>query len=282
MKILEQKRSKIVTEFFDRFNELSKLSENERENLLMKLIRNEFHHSNKDKYEKEEILEVVKLYTSDFIKSNKIHDVDTALIDFLYYLTKPSLGIQLDLNKKVATIIATRSRTVAIPGFVIFNFDDKLDVALIVDLLSKNQQNNNINKNDEEFLTIFNKIQLIKNTSDIKTKLEELKKLLTIVESQFKPTYLYIKTMYEISSNKKLGKSLYSLTEFSDKLTLSVDALAFYSSEINQLKVESLPFFKRAWLKKEKRRLEKHGYLSISNSRNNDVIKEGLGCFFSF
>lgn len=282
MKILDQKRSKIVNDFFDKFNELSQLSENERENLLMKLIRNESHHSNKDKYEKEEILEVVKLYTSDVIKSNKIHDVDTALIDFLYYLTKPSLGIQLDLNKKVTTIIATRSRTVAIPGFVIFNFDDKLDVALIVDLLSKNQQNNNINKNDEEFLTIFNKIQLIKNTSDIKTKLEELKKLLTIVESQFKPTYLYIKTMYEISSNKKLGKSLYDLKEFSDKLTLSVDALAFYSSEINQLKVESLPFFKRAWLKKEKRRLEKHGYLSISNSRNNDVIKEGLGCFFSF
>lgn len=281
MKVLDQKRSKIVNDFFDKFNELSQLSENERENLLMELIRNESHHSNKDKYESQEHLEFLKFYAYNFINNNT-KDLDSELIDFLYYLTKPSLGIQLDLNKKVATIIATRSRTVAIPGFVIFNFDDKLDVALIVDLLSKNQQNNNINKNDEEFLTIFNKIQLIKNTSDIKTKLEELKKLLTIVESQFKPTYLYIKTMYEISSNKKLGKSLYDLKEFSDKLTISVDALAFYYSEINQLKIESLPFLKRAWLKKEKRRLEKHGYLSISNSRNNDVIKEGLGCFFFF
>ena len=30
MKILEQKSSKIITEFFDKFNELSKLSENDR------------------------------------------------------------------------------------------------------------------------------------------------------------------------------------------------------------------------------------------------------------
>ena len=126
MKILEQKRSKIITEFFDRFNELSQLSENDREDLLRKLICNEAHHSNKDKYEKQEHLEVLKLYTSNFIKNNKIRDVDSELIDFLYYLTKPSLGIQLDLNKKSATIIATRIRTVAIPGFVIFNFDGSI------------------------------------------------------------------------------------------------------------------------------------------------------------
>lgn len=283
MKILEQKRSKIITEFFDRFNELSQLSENDRQDLLMKLVCNEAHHSNKDKYEKQEYLEVLKLHVYDFIKSNKIHDIDSELIDFLYYLTKPSLGIQLDLNKKSATIIATRTRTIAIPGFVIFNFDDKLDVALIVNLLSNNRHENNIKK---EFLTIFKKIQLIKDTSNIKTKLEELEKLLIFVESQLQsplsPTFLYIKTMYEISNNKKLGKSLYDLTEFSDELTFSIDALAFYSSEINQLKVESVPFFKRNWLKKEKRRLKEHGYLSISNSKNTDVIKEGLGCFLSW
>lgn len=282
MKVLEQKRSKIITEFFDRFHELSQLSDNDREDLLMQLVCNETHHSNKDKYEKQEHLEVLKFHVSDFIKSNKIHDVDSELIDFLYYLTKPSLGIQLDLNKKSATIIATRSRTVAIPGFVIFNFDDKLDVALIINLLSNNQQKNNI---DKACLTVFNKIQLIENTSDIKTKLEELKKLLILVEgelkSQLSPTFLYIKTMYEISSSKKHGKSLYGLSEFSDELTILIDALAFYSSEINQLKIESVPFLKRAWLKKEKRRLEEHGYLSISNSKNTDVIKEGLGCFIS-
>ena len=282
MKILEQKRSKMITEFFDRFNELSQLSENDREDLLIKLIRNEAHHSNKDKYEKQEYLEVLKLYVSDFIKNNKIHDVDSELIDLLYYLTKPSLGIQLDLHKQRATIIVTRSRTVAIPGFVIFNFDDKLDVALIVNLLSNKQHENDIKK---EFLTIFKKIQLIKDTSNIKTKLEELEKLLILVESQLQsplsPTFLYIKTMYEISSSKKHGKSLYGLSEFSDELTIFIDALAFYSSEINQLKIESVPFLKRAWLKKEKQRLEEHGYLSISNSKNTNVIKEGLGCFIS-
>lgn len=239
MKILEQKRSKMITEFFDRFNELSQLSENDREDLLIKLIRNEAHHSNKDKYEKQEYLEVLKLYVSDFIKNNKIHDVDSELIDLLYYLTKPSLGIQLDLHKQRATIIVTRSRTVAIPGFVIFNFDDKLDVALIVNLLSNKQHENDIKK---EFLTIFKKIQLIKDTSNIKTKLEELEKLLILVESQLQsplsPTFLYIKTMYEISSSKKHGKSLYGLSEFSDELTIFIDALAFYSSEINQLKIE--------------------------------------------
>lgn len=282
MKILEQKRSKIITEFFDRFNELSQLSKNNRDDLLIKLIYNEAHHSNKDKYENQEHLEVLKLYTYDFIKNNNTQDVDSELIDFLYYLTKPSLGIQLDLNKQSATIIATRNRTIAIPGFVIFNFDDKLDVALIVNLLSNNQQENTIEK---EFSIVFNKIQLIKKINDTKTKIEELKKLLTLVESQLKsplsPTFFYIKTMYEISNSKKLGKSLYSLTEFSDELTFFVDALAFYSSEINQLKIESVPFLKRSWLKKEKRRLEKHGYLSISNSKNTDVIKEGLGCFIS-
>ena len=282
MKILEQKRSKIITEFFDRFNELSQLSKNNRDDLLIKLIYNEAHHSNKDKYENQEHLEVLKLYTYDFIKNNNTQDVDSELIDFLYYLTKPSLGIQLDLNKQSATIIATRNRTIAIPGFVIFNFDDKLDVALIVNLLSNNQQENTIEK---EFSIVFNKIQLIKKINDTKTKIEELKKLLTLVESQLKsplsPTFFYIKTMYEISNSKKLGKSLYSLTEFSDELTFFVDALAFYSSEINQLKMESVPFLKRSWLKKEKRRLEKHGYLSISNSKNTDVIKEGLGCFIS-
>ena len=64
-------------------------------------------------------------------------------------------------------------------------------------------------------------------------------------------------------------------------MTFYIDALAFYSSEINQLKIESAPFFKRNWLRKEKRRLKEHGYLSISNSKNTDVIKEGLGCFIS-
>lgn len=207
MKILEQKRSKIITEFFDRFNELSQLSENDREDLLVKLVCNEAHHSNKDKYEKQEHLEVFKIHVSDFIKSNKIYDVDSELIDFLYYLTKPSLGIQLDLNKQRATIIATRSRTVDIPGVVIFNFYDKLDVALIVNLLPNNKQNNNIN---EKFLTVFNKIQVIKEINDTKTKIEELKKLLTLVESQLKsllsPTFLYIKTMYEISVEIRLLK----------------------------------------------------------------------------
>ena len=236
MKILDQKKSKIVNEFFDKFNELSQLSENDREDLLMKLTCNEAHHSNKDKYERQEHLEVSKLYAYDFIKNNNTKDLDSELIDFLYYLTKPSLGIQLDLNKKVATIIATRSRTIAIPGFVIFNFDDKLDVALIINLLSNNKENNNIN---ETFLNVFNKTQLIKKINDKKIKLEELKNLLTLVESRLNsvlsPTYLYIKTMYEISMNKKLGKSLYSLTKFSDELTFFVDALAFYSSEINQL-----------------------------------------------
>lgn len=282
MKILEQKKSKVVDEFFDKFNELSKLSENERENLLMELISNESHHSNKDKYESQDHLEFLKFYAYNFIKNNNTKDLDSELIDFLYYLTKPSLGIQLDLNKKIATVIATRSRTVAISGFVIFNFDDKLDVALIIDLLSKNK-NNNIK---EKCLNVFNKMQLIKNINDKKRKLEELKNLLTLVESELNsilsPTYLYIKTMYEISINKKLGKSLYNLTKFSDELTFFVDALAFYSSEINQLEIESVPFLKRSWLKKEKRRLKEHGYLSISNSKNTDVVKEGLGCFIPF
>lgn len=281
MKILEPKSSKIITEFFDKFNELSKLSENDREDLLKKLICNEAHHSNKDKYEEQEHLEVLKLYTSDLIMNNKIRDVDSELIDFLYYLTKPSLGILLDLNKKIATIIVTRCRTVAIPGFVIFNFEDESDVSLIINLLSNNRQKNKI---EEDFVRVFNKIQLIKNTSDIKIK--ELKELLTLVETQLKsslsPTFLYIKTMCDISNSRKLRKSLYDLTEFSDELTIFVDALAFYSSEINQLKLESVPFLKRSWLKKEKLRLEKHGYLSISNYRNTDVIKEGLGCFIAF
>lgn len=280
MKILEQKRSKMITEFFDRFNELSQLSENDREDLLIKLIRNEAHHSNKDKYEKQEYLEVLKLYVSDFIKNNKIHDVDSELIDLLYYLTKPSLGIQLDLHKQRATIIATRSRTVAIPGFVIFNFDDKLDVALIVNLLSNKQHENDIKK---EFLTIFKKIQLIKDTSNIKTKLEELEKLLILVESQLQsplsPTFLYIKTMYEISSSKKHGKSLYGLSEFSDELTIFIDALAFYSSEINQLKIESVPFLKRAWLKKERNRINNFGYLSKKIYTPFPLVVSGLGCF---
>ena len=283
MKILEPKSSKIITEFFDKFNELSKLSENDREDLLRKLICNEAHHSNKDKYEEQEHLEVLKLYTSDLIINNKIRDVDSELIDFLYYLTKPSLGILLDLNKKIATIIATRCRTVAIPGFVIFNFEDESDVSLIINLLSNNRQKNKI---EEDFVRVFNKIQLIKNTSDIKIKIKELKELLTLVETQLKsslsPTFLYIKTMCDISNSRKLRKSLYDLTEFSDELTIFVDALAFYSSEINQLKLESVPFLKRSWLKKEKLRLEKHGYLSISNYRNTDVIKEGLGCFIAF
>ena len=283
MKILEQKSSKIITEFFDKFNELSKLSENEREDLLRKLICNEAHHSNKDKYEEREHLEVLKLYTSDFIKNNKIRDVNSELIDFLYYLTKPSLGILLDLNKKIATIIVTRCRTVAIPGFVIFNFDDESDVSLIINLLSNNQQKNNI---EEDFIRVFNKIQIIKNTSDIKIKIKELQELLNLVETQLKsplsPTFLYIKTMFDISTSRKLRQSLCDLTEFSDELTVFIDALAFYSSEINQLKIESVPFLKRSWLKKEKRRLEKHGYLSISNSRNTDVIKEGVGCFIAF
>lgn len=59
------------------------------------------------------------------------------------------------MNKKIATIIVTRCQTVEIPGFVIFNFEDEFDVSLIINLLSNNQQKNNI---EEDFIRVFNKI----------------------------------------------------------------------------------------------------------------------------
>ena len=202
----------------------------------------------------------------------------------LDYTTRAKLGILVNLTDKTAEIIPTRSRSFAIPGFIIFNLEDKDNVDLILNLFS-----NDLNKKDDRIsdyyalTTMVNKMELIQ-TLDTKSKVRELKELLYRSELHFKNSFSSsnLKTMYSITkkaTNDPIYKS--SFDSFSDYLTICIDALAFYSSEVNQLKSKDVSIFDILWLKREQKRLKEHGFLSMKSRFSSSVIKEGLGYVIS-
>lgn len=282
MKKLNQQSSKSTTEFFKRLSEIAALSDSERLELLKELIRNESCHSNQNKYESNSILRRLVFHLSDYFpKGTDLGFESNRMLD---YTTRAKLGILVNLTDETAKIISTRSRSFAIPGFIIFNLEDKDNVDLILNLFS-----NDLNKKDDRIsdyyalTTMVNKMELIQ-TLDTKSKVRELKELLYRSELHFKNSFSSstLKTMYSITkkaTNDPIYKS--SFDSFSDYLTICIDALAFYSSEVNQLKSKDVSIFDILWLKKEQKRLKEHGFLSMKSRFGSSVIKEGLGYVIS-
>ena len=160
---------------------------------------------------------------------------------------------------------------------------------LFSNALDLNLFSNDLNKKDDRvsdyyaLTTMVNKMELIQ-TLDSKSKVRELKELLYRSELHFKNSFSSsnLKTMYSITkkaTNNPIYKS--SFDSFSDYLTICIDALAFYSSEVNQLKSKDVSIFDILWLKKEQKRLKEHGFLSMSIRFGTSVIKEGLGYVIS-
>lgn len=282
MKKLNQQSSKSTTEFFKRLSELAALSDSERLELLKELTKNESCHSNQNKYESNSILRRLVFHLSDYFpKGTDLGFESNRMLD---YTTRAKLGILVNLTDETAEIIPTRSRSLAIPGFIIFNLEDKDNVDLILKLFS-----NDLNKKDDRIsdyyalTTMVNKMELIQ-TLDAKSKVRELKELLYRSELHSKNSFSSsnLKTMYSITkkaTNNPIYKS--SFDSFSDYLTICIDALAFYSSEVNQLKSKDVSIFDILWLKREQKRLKEHGFLSMKSRFSSSVIKEGLGYVIS-
>ena len=294
MKKLNQQSSKSTTEFFKRLSELAALSDYERLELLKELTRNESCHSNQNKYESNSILRRLVFHLSDYFpKGTDLGFESNRMLD---YTTRANLGILVNLTDETAEIIPTRSRTAFLsPEFIIFNWEDRDNVEMIFNLFS-NEKNDDLvfdlfskgKKDDLVFeysrlLTMIKKMKLIQ-TLDPKSKVGELKELLYCSELHFRSSFSlsHLRTMYSITqkaTNNKIYKS--SFDNFSDSLTISLDALAFYSSEVNQLKSKDVSIFDILWLKREQKRLKEHGFLSMKSRFSTSVIKEGLGYVIS-
>lgn len=291
MKKLNQQSSKSTTEFFKRLSELAALSDSERLELLKELTKNESCHSRQNKYLTNSSLRSLIFHLSDYLPKGT--DLGFEANRMLDYTTRAKLGILVNLTDETAKIISTRSRSLAIPGFIIFNLEDKDNVDLILNLFSNaldlNLFSNDLNKKDDRvsdyyaLTTMVNKMELIQ-TLDSKSKVRELKELLYRSELHFKNSFSSsnLKTMYSITkkaTNNPIYKS--SFDSFSDYLTIFIDALAFYSSEVNQLKSKDVSIFDILWLKREQKRLKEHGFLSMKSRFSTSVIKEGLGYVIS-
>lgn len=281
MKKLNQQSSKSTTEFFKRLSELAALSDSERLELLKELTRNESCHSNQNKYESNSILRRLVFHLSDYFpKGTDLGFESNRMLD---YTTRAKLGILVNLTDETAEIIPTRSRTAFLsPEFIIFNWEDRDNVEMIFNLFS-NEKNDDLVFEYSRLLTMIKKMKLIQ-TLDPKSKVGELKELLYCSELHFRSSFSlsHLRTMYSITqkaTNNKIYKS--SFDDFSDSLTISLDALAFYSSEVNQLKSKDVSIFDILWLKREQKRLKEHGFLSMKSRFSTSVIKEGLGYVIS-
>ena len=239
MKKLNQQSSKSTTEFFKRLSELAALSGSERLELLKELTKNESCHSRQNKYLTNSSLRSLIFHLSDYLPKGT--DLGFEANRMLDYTTRAKLGILVNLTDETAKIISTRSRSLAIPGFIIFNLEDKDNVDLILNLFSNaldlNLFSNDLNKKDDRvsdyyaLTTMVNKMELIQ-TLDSKSKVRELKELLYRSELHFKNSFSSsnLKTMYSITqkaTNNQIYKS--SFDSISDYLTICIDALAFYS-----------------------------------------------------
>ena len=282
MKKLNQQSSKSTTEFFKRLSELAALSDSERLELLKELTKNESCHSRQNKYLTNSSLRSLIFHLSNYLPKGT--DLGFEANRMLDYTTRANLGILVNLSDETAKIISTRSRSLAIPGFIIFNLEDKDNVDLILNLFS-----NDLNKKDDQvsdyyaLTTMVNKMELIQ-TLDTKSKVRELKELLYRSELHFKNSFSSsnLKTMYSITkkaTNNPIYKS--SFDSFSDYLTICIDALAFYSSEVNKLRSKDISIFDILWLKREQKRLKGHGFLSMKSLFGTSVIKEGFGYVIS-
>lgn len=268
--------------FFKTLNKLNSLTIREKDNLLKRLTKGESksHFCNKfisgSNRQKDIAISIWNWLGKDY--SN---DLNKSLI---WFSTKPSIGIQVDLNSGKTDIVSTRSKTVRIKDQILFNYSEDFDHPELYFELFQNKKE----KVDNLTETLFSKKRFIESLDDSNYKTTQLQELLYWAELPFNgysSKFLKIMVSIFLENQKQVVNNPNNKFKESVKdhyqLLIAIDALAFYSQQINNFDESKLSLFKKLWLKKERKRLLNHGYLSKGKWLNSSVTKEGMGFIFS-
>lgn len=270
------------SQFFETLNKLNSLTIREKDNLLKRLTKGESKSH----------------FCNQFISgSNRQKDIAISLWDWMgkdysnvlnksliSFITKPSIGILVDLNSGDAEIIPTRSKTVRIKDQIIFNYSEDFNSPdLYLELFqNKKEEVDNLTK------TLFSKKRFIESLDDSNYKVTQLQELLYWADLPFNGySSKFLKIMVSIFLENKKQVVNNPNNKFKEsvkdhyKLLIAIDALAFYSQQINNFDESKLSLFQKLWLKKERKRLLNHGYLSKGKWLTSSVTKEGMGFIFS-
>lgn len=270
------------SQFFETLNKLNSFTIKEKENLLKSLTAGESksHLCNKfisgSHRQKDIAISIWNWLGKDF--SNDLNE------SLIWFTTKPSIGIRVDLTSGYAEVIPTRSKTVRIKDQIIFNYSEDFDSPYLYLELSQNKKE----KVDNLTETLFSKRRFIESLDDSNYKVTQLQELLYWADLSFNgysSKFLKIMVSIFLENQKKLvndpNNNFDESVNDHYKLLLAIDALAFYSQQINNFDESKLSLFKKLWLKKERKRLLNHGYLSKGKELTSSVIKEGMGFIFS-
>lgn len=268
--------------FFEILNKLNSFTIKEKENLLKSLTTGESksHLCNKfisgSHRQKDIAISIWNWLGKDF--SNDLNE------SLIWFTTKPSIGIRVDLTSGYAEVVPTRSKTVRIKDQIIFNYSEDFDSPYLYLELSQNKKE----KVDKLTETLFSKKRFIESLDDSNYKVTQLQELLYWADLPFNgysSKFLKIMVSIFLENQKKLvndpNNNFDESIKDHYKLLLAIDALAFYSQQINNFDESKLSLFKKLWLKKERKRLLNHGYLSKGEWLTSSVTKEGMGFIFS-
>ena len=270
------------SQFFETLNKLNSFTIKEKENLLKSLTAGESksHFGNKfisGSHRQKDI--AISIW--NWLGKDYSNDLNESLI---WFTTKPSIGILVDLNSGNAKIVPTRSKTVRIKDLILFNYSEDFDASYLYLELSQNKKE----KVDKLTETLFSKKRFIESLDDSNYKVTQLQELLYWADLPFNgysSKFLKIMVSIFLENQKKLvndpNNNFDESVKDHYKLLLAIDALAFYSQQINNFNESKLSLFKKLWLKKERKRLLNHGYLSKGKWLTSSVTKEGMGFIFS-
>jgi hypothetical protein len=270
------------SQFFEVFNKLNSLTIREKENLLKSLTAGESksHFCNKfisGSHRQKDI--AISIW--NWLGKDYSNDLNKSLI---WFTTKPSIGIRVDLNSGNAEVVPTRSKTVRVKDQIIFNYSEDFDSPYLYLELFQNKKE----KVDNLSETLFSKKRFIESLDDSNYKVTQLQELLYWAYLSFNgysSKFLKIMVSIFLENQKQVVNDPKNNFDKSVKdhykLLIAIDALAFYSQQINNFDESKLSLFKKLWLKKERKRLLNHGYLSKGKWITSSVTKEGMGFIFS-
>lgn len=269
------------SQFFETLNKLNSFTIREKDNLLKRLIKGESKSHFQNKFVSGSLSEKsIAISLWDWMGKDYYNNLNKSLISFT---TKPSIGILVDLNSGNTEIIPTRSKTVRIKDQIIFNYSNDFNSPDLYLELFQNKKE----KIDNLTETLFSKKRFIESLDDSNYKVTQLQELLYWADLPFNGySSKFLKIMVSIflenqkqvvnDPNNKFKESV----KDHYKLLIAIDALAFYSQQINNFDESKLSLFKKLWLKKERKRLLNHGYLSKGKWLTSSVTKEGMGFIF--
>ena len=280
--MIRSQKNKVYELFFATYNELYNMDKIERGKLLNDLTENEsqshYYNSEIDSKTNYELVCLTIANVLDKVAS------DDLIEEIMQSCTSPRLGILIDFNKQLVSIIPTRSKSIKTDNFAIFNFDDDFDnpglfMEMAFDPVKTNQ-------NDRLFVNeLISKIMFIKSLDDSNNKIKVLKnfsKLLKQDSFRIIESYNVLATMLIVYA-KRTNVSFFDkdYEKFYNQSTMIVfDALAFYSKEINRIQDDNLSFLNKIWLYNEQSKLNHFGYLSKNKKFFPFVKKQGFSFIF--